>query len=65
MKTKTFILLFVAIALSATATAQNIHNGESFELNSTLSPSQSHEYTANSYIDLNTESMWGTIAKSE
>ena len=32
--------------------AQNVHYGESFGLNSTLSPGESHEYHASHYIDL-------------
>ncbi len=44
-----------ALALCAfVSQAQNIHHGESFELSSTLEPTESHEYYANDYIDLKT-----------
>ena len=52
MKPKTLFFLVAAVVLPMRAMAQNIHYGESFELNSTLDANQSHEYTANSYIDL-------------
>ncbi len=51
---KTLILTAALMALLAAARAQNVHYGEYFELNSTLNASQSHEYTASDYIDLNT-----------
>ena len=47
-------LLTAALALCAViAPAQSLHYGEYFELDSTLNANQSHEYYANSYIDLN------------
>ena len=47
-------LVTAAMALCAAALhAQNVHYGESFELNGTLVSSQDHEYYAGSYIDLN------------
>ena len=52
MKTKALFTL-VGLALFSVAAAQNTHYGESFELNSPLNANQSHEYHANSYIDLN------------
>ena len=51
---KTLILTTALMALLLAARAQNVHYGEYFELNSTLNASQSHEYTASDYIDLNT-----------
>lgn len=53
MKSKTFILLAVAAVLSLPAMAQHVHYGEYFELNDTLVPNQSHEYTASNHINLN------------
>ena len=53
MKTKALIVLAAAMSLVAAAQSQNIHYGDSFELNETLVSNQSHEYTASSYIDLN------------
>ena len=50
---KTLTILVALTALIAAASAQNVHYGEYFELNSTLNASQSHEYTASDYIDLN------------
>ena len=50
---KTLILTTALMALLLAARAQNVHYGEYFELNSTLNASQSHEYTASVYIDLN------------
>ena len=41
-------MVLCAVAMQA----QNVHYGESFELNSTLVPNESHEYYAGSYIDL-------------
>ena len=52
MKSRTLVFL-IAAAMTLTATAQNIQYGESFGLNSPLSPTQVYEYTANNYIDLN------------
>ena len=47
-------LVTAAMALcTAALQAQNVHYGESFELNGTLVSSQDHEYYAGSYIDLN------------
>ena len=54
MKTKTFTVLLAMTVLLSAATAQNIHYGENFELNSTLNANQSHEYYASDFIDLNT-----------
>lgn len=54
MKTRIIIVIAAAMALVSAAKAQNVHYGESFELNSTLNANQSHEYYANSYIDLKT-----------
>lgn len=46
-------LLTAALALCAfVSQAQNIHHGESFELNRTLNSQESHEYTASNYIEL-------------
>ena len=53
MKTKALIVLAAAMSLVAAAHSQNIHYGDSFELNETLVSNQSHEFTASSYIDLN------------
>ena len=50
---KILILTTALMALLLAARAQNVHYGEYFELNSTLNASQSHEYTASDYIDLN------------
>ena len=50
---KTLTIIAAIMALLPAATAQNVHYGESFELNSLLVPVQSHEYTASDYIDLN------------
>ena len=50
---KTLTIIAAIMALLPAATAQNVHYGESFELNSLLVPVQSHEYTASNYIDLN------------
>ena len=50
----TTVLLTAALALcTVISSAQNLHYGEYFELNSTLNANQSHEYHASSYIDLN------------
>ena len=49
---KTLTIIAAIMALLPAATAQNVHYGESFELNSLLVPVQSHEYTASDYIDL-------------
>ena len=47
-------LLTAALVLCALASgAQNVHYGECFELNGCLNSNQSHEYTANYFIDLN------------
>ena len=50
---KTLILTTALMALLAAARAQNVHYGEYFELSDPLTSSQSHEYTASVYIDLN------------
>jgi RHS repeat-associated protein len=51
---KTYLLpVLWTLLFHFSLTAQNVHYGECFELNSTLNASQSHEYTANSHIDLN------------
>ena len=50
---KTLTLTIVLVAVLLSATAQNVHYGESFVLNSELIATQSHEYTASDYIDLN------------
>lgn len=48
-------LLTAALALCALVSgAQNVHHGESFELSSTLEPTENHEYYASNYIDLKT-----------
>ena len=53
MKTKTLFFLVAAVFLPMCVAAQNVHFGEYYELSDTLAPVQSHEYTANRYIDLN------------
>lgn len=54
MKTKILIVFAVAMAFLPVAVAQEVHYGESFELNAPLNANQSHEYYANDYIDLGT-----------
>ncbi|MCR4848652.1 MAG: FG-GAP-like repeat-containing protein, partial [Bacteroidales bacterium] len=56
-------LMTAALALCTAVTlAQNVNHGESFELNSTLNANQSHEYTANSRINLNTGFLYEPVS---
>ncbi len=51
--TKNIIISLLALSLTGLASAQQVHQGESFTLSGTLPPAQSHEYTASRHIDLN------------
>lgn len=46
------MLVVARVLCPPLAYAQNIHQGESFELDRTLSSQESHEYTASSHIEL-------------
>lgn len=54
MKKINILIAVVSIFIVGLAQAQEVHHGESFELDETLNASQSFEYLANSHISLNT-----------
>ena len=52
MKRISILIVVVSTFIVGLAWAQEVYHGESFELNSTLSPNQSIEYKANDFIHL-------------
>ena len=52
MKKISILIVVVSTFIVGLARAQEVYHGESFELNSTLSPNQSIEYKANDFIHL-------------
>ena len=52
IRTAAALLVVARVLCPPLAYAQNIHQGESFELDRTLSSQESHEYTASSHIEL-------------